>query len=129
MQVYLTDGWYGIPATLDHALTTLLHAGSITVGVKLVMTGAELVGREEACTPLEVRHCNGLCSKYFADLFSIIVDTNRKISLKSHQDSTSFLISNMSLTLLSKFLYECCAVAHLTVHITGARLCLVEAEL
>lgn len=51
----LCDGWYSIPTgSLDAVLTNAISKGKITVGTKLVIQGAELVGIEEACTPLEV---------------------------------------------------------------------------
>ncbi|WAQ97822.1 BRCA2-like protein [Mya arenaria] len=53
VQLYLSDGWYGIPAQVDSALTRLVLAGRIFVGQKLIMARAELVGGEDASTPLE----------------------------------------------------------------------------
>ena len=50
----LTDGWYSIKAQLDVPLTDLVRQGRITVGQKLCMSGAELVGADDACSPLEV---------------------------------------------------------------------------
>ena len=52
--IEVTDGWYGIRATLDRPLTRLLHDGKITVGQKLFVYGAELIGSEQAVSPLEV---------------------------------------------------------------------------
>ncbi|XP_052277291.1 uncharacterized protein LOC127876253 isoform X3 [Dreissena polymorpha] len=49
----LSDGWYGIPAMIDEPMLRLVQAGKIFVGLKLIVSGAELVGGEEACTPLE----------------------------------------------------------------------------
>ena len=54
VQLYMTDGWYGIPAHIDVPMSGLVCAGKIYVGQKLVMSGAELVGGNDACTPLEV---------------------------------------------------------------------------
>lgn len=52
----LSDGWYSIGTTpLDVMLTKAVQSGKITVGTKLVVQGAELVGCEEPCHPLEVR--------------------------------------------------------------------------
>ncbi|AWO98781.1 putative breast cancer type 2 susceptibility protein -like [Scophthalmus maximus] len=51
--VWLTDGWYAIKALLDEALTAMLHKGRLAVGGKLIMCGAQLVGSQEACSPLE----------------------------------------------------------------------------
>ena len=50
----LTDSWYSIKAQIDIPLTDLVRQGQITVGQKLCMSGAELVGAEDACSPLEV---------------------------------------------------------------------------
>lgn len=52
--VWLTDGWYRLRAVLDPPLTALLRRGRLKVGDKLVTHGAELVGPQDACTPLEV---------------------------------------------------------------------------
>ncbi|KAJ0009470.1 hypothetical protein NQD34_001172, partial [Periophthalmus magnuspinnatus] len=54
--VWLTDGWYSIKAQLDTPLTAMLHKGCIKEGVKLMVHGAQLLGSEEACTPLEAPH-------------------------------------------------------------------------
>ncbi|XP_075055076.1 breast cancer type 2 susceptibility protein isoform X2 [Mixophyes fleayi] len=51
--IEVTDGWYGIKALLDTALTSLLHRGRLFIGQKIVVHGAELVGSDDACTPLE----------------------------------------------------------------------------
>ncbi|XP_056297441.1 breast cancer type 2 susceptibility protein isoform X2 [Pseudoliparis swirei] len=51
--VWLTDGWYAIKAQLDEPLTTMLHNGRVAVGGKLIIHGAQLVGSQEACPPLE----------------------------------------------------------------------------
>lgn len=52
--IEVTDGWYGIRATLDRPLTRLLHDRKIVVGQKLFVYGAELIGSEQAVSPLEV---------------------------------------------------------------------------
>ncbi|KAI5129672.1 Breast Cancer Type 2 Susceptibility Protein [Manis pentadactyla] len=51
--IELTDGWYAIKAQLDPPLLALLKNGRLTVGQKIIIQGAELVGSPEACTPLE----------------------------------------------------------------------------
>uniref|UniRef100_A0A4W2FW52 BRCA2 DNA repair associated n=1 Tax=Bos indicus x Bos taurus TaxID=30522 RepID=A0A4W2FW52_BOBOX len=51
--VQLTDGWYAIKAQVDPPLSALLKNGRLTVGQKIVIHGAELVGSSDACTPLE----------------------------------------------------------------------------
>ncbi|KAF3693199.1 Breast cancer type 2 susceptibility protein Fanconi anemia group D1 protein [Channa argus] len=51
--VWLTDGWYGIKAQLDEPLTAMLHNGRVAVGSKLIIHGAQLVGSQDACSPLE----------------------------------------------------------------------------
>lgn len=51
--VWLTDGWYAIKAQLDDPLTAMLHKGRLAVGGKLIIHGAQLVGSQEACPPLE----------------------------------------------------------------------------
>lgn len=51
--IWVTDGWYAIKALLDAPLTTLLLKGRLAVGGKVVTHGAELVGSQDACSPLE----------------------------------------------------------------------------
>ncbi|KAG7471233.1 hypothetical protein MATL_G00122260 [Megalops atlanticus] len=51
--IWVTDGWYSIKALLDAPLTAMLHKGRLTVGGKVVTHGAELVGSQDACPPLE----------------------------------------------------------------------------
>ncbi|XP_074496387.1 breast cancer type 2 susceptibility protein isoform X2 [Sebastes fasciatus] len=50
---WLTDGWYAIKAQLDEPLTAMLHKGRVAVGGKLIIHGAQLVGSQDACSPLE----------------------------------------------------------------------------
>jgi hypothetical protein len=52
-EVELTDGWYTIRGRLDSSLGRQLTRGFISIGDKLRITGAELGGSSEACTPLE----------------------------------------------------------------------------
>ncbi|KAL9974012.1 hypothetical protein ACROYT_G020541 [Oculina patagonica] len=51
--IEVTDGWYSIRAMLDRPLARLLHDGKIVVGQKLFVHGAELIGSEQAVSPLE----------------------------------------------------------------------------
>ncbi|KAM4047140.1 breast cancer type 2 susceptibility protein [Anomaloglossus baeobatrachus] len=51
--IEVTDGWYGIKAILDPALASLLKKGRMFLGQKIMVQGAELVGSEDACSPLE----------------------------------------------------------------------------
>lgn len=51
--IWLTDGWYSIKALLDIPLSTMLRKGLLRVGVKLLIHGAELIGSQDACSPLE----------------------------------------------------------------------------
>uniref|UniRef100_UPI00398F62FB breast cancer type 2 susceptibility protein isoform X2 n=1 Tax=Pristiophorus japonicus TaxID=55135 RepID=UPI00398F62FB len=51
--IEVTDGWYGIKALLDLPLTTLLLKRRLVVGQKIIVHGAELIGSQDACTPLE----------------------------------------------------------------------------
>uniref|UniRef100_K7FXU8 BRCA2 DNA repair associated n=1 Tax=Pelodiscus sinensis TaxID=13735 RepID=K7FXU8_PELSI len=52
--IEVTDGWYCIRALLDPPLQALLHGRRLTVGQKIIVHGAELVGSQDACTPLEI---------------------------------------------------------------------------
>ena len=51
----LTDGWYSLPCPLEGGapLTRLVAQGRVREGTKLLTQGAELVGGEEGCHPLE----------------------------------------------------------------------------
>ncbi|XP_075892594.1 breast cancer type 2 susceptibility protein [Nelusetta ayraudi] len=51
--VWLTDGWYAIKAQLDEPLTAMLLKGRLAIGGKLITHGAQLVGSQDACSPLE----------------------------------------------------------------------------
>ncbi|XP_019647132.1 PREDICTED: uncharacterized protein LOC109487565 [Branchiostoma belcheri] len=51
--IELTDGWYGVRAALDPPLARLVESKRICVGQKLCVSGAELVGSQDACSPLE----------------------------------------------------------------------------
>ncbi|XP_030304076.1 breast cancer type 2 susceptibility protein [Calypte anna] len=51
--IEVTDGWYGIRALLDPPLKALLCRRRLTVGQKIIVHGAELVGSQNGCTPLE----------------------------------------------------------------------------
>lgn len=51
----LSDGWYAIGSgALDQVLTRAVRERKIRVGTKLLIQDAELIGVEEACSPLEV---------------------------------------------------------------------------
>ena len=52
--IELTDGWYSIRGLLDKPLTRLLKDKRLVVGQKLCIHGAELVGSDQAVSPLEV---------------------------------------------------------------------------
>nr|XP_013817567.1 PREDICTED: breast cancer type 2 susceptibility protein [Apteryx mantelli mantelli] len=51
--IEVTDGWYGIRALVDPPLKAFLHRRRLTVGQKIIVHGAELVGSQNGCTPLE----------------------------------------------------------------------------
>ncbi|KFQ41064.1 Breast cancer type 2 susceptibility protein, partial [Nestor notabilis] len=51
--IEVTDGWYGIRALLDPPLKAFLHRRRLAVGQKIIVHGAELVGSQNGCTPLE----------------------------------------------------------------------------
>lgn len=51
--IEVTDGWYGIRALLDPPLKAFLDTRRLTVGQKIIVHGAELVGPQNGCTPLE----------------------------------------------------------------------------
>ncbi|XP_075583775.1 breast cancer type 2 susceptibility protein [Pelecanus crispus] len=51
--IEVTDGWYGIRALLDPPLKAFLHRRRLNVGQKIIVHGAELVGSQNGCTPLE----------------------------------------------------------------------------
>ncbi|XDV32091.1 hypothetical protein PO909_002983 [Leuciscus waleckii] len=51
--IWLTDGWYAIKGMLDPPLSAMLNKDRLRIGDKIVTSGAELVGSQEACSPLE----------------------------------------------------------------------------
>ncbi|XP_070399636.1 breast cancer type 2 susceptibility protein isoform X2 [Nothobranchius furzeri] len=90
--VRLTDGWYAIKAQLDEPLTAMLHKGLLTVGGKLIIHGAQLVGSQDACSPLEAP--DSLMIKIFAN-------SSRRArwdaKLGFHRDPRPFLLPLSSL--------------------------------
>lgn len=51
--VEVTDGWYSLPCVLDNPLKQMVKSGLITVGTKLLVYGAELIGQSNPSHPLE----------------------------------------------------------------------------
>ena len=51
--VVLTDGWYSLPGILDAALKHAVRRGVVSVGTKVITSGAELVGGSGPTHPLE----------------------------------------------------------------------------
>ncbi|NXM77514.1 BRCA2 protein, partial [Serilophus lunatus] len=51
--IEVTDGWYGIRALLDPPLKAFLDRRRLAVGQKIIVHGAELVGSQNGCAPLE----------------------------------------------------------------------------
>nr|XP_047904033.1 breast cancer type 2 susceptibility protein [Anser cygnoides] len=51
--IEVTDGWYGIRALLDPPIKAFLRRRRLRVGQKIIVHGAELVGAQNGCTPLE----------------------------------------------------------------------------
>nr|XP_057935406.1 breast cancer type 2 susceptibility protein [Doryrhamphus excisus] len=63
--VWLTDGWYAIKAQLDEPLSAMLVKGRLAVGGKIMVHGAQLVGSQQACSPLDAPE--SLMLKIFAN--------------------------------------------------------------
>ena len=53
--ILMTDGWYSIRVLLDEYLQHLVNSGKIFIGQKLYIQGAELLGSDQAVSPLEVK--------------------------------------------------------------------------
>ncbi|XP_075988810.1 BRCA2, DNA repair associated [Anticarsia gemmatalis] len=53
IELLLTDGWYTIRCVIDNMLSQLVRTRKITVGCKIVTSGAELTGSEQAVAPWE----------------------------------------------------------------------------
>ncbi|CAH1778041.1 unnamed protein product [Owenia fusiformis] len=53
VQLELTDGWYSIRTIIDGPLQQFINQGRLFVGQKLCICGADLVGSNDACPPLE----------------------------------------------------------------------------
>ena len=51
--IEVTDGWYSLPCALDPPLKQMIKRGKITVGTKLLIYGAELIGQSNPAHPLE----------------------------------------------------------------------------
>lgn len=55
VSVELTDGWYGIKANVDEPLAALVRKGTLALGTKLGVCGAEVSGDSgSACNPLSL---------------------------------------------------------------------------
>ena len=52
--VEVTDGWYSLPCVLDPPLKQMVKSGKVTVGTKLLIYGAELLGQRNPNHPLEM---------------------------------------------------------------------------
>ncbi|CAJ1065080.1 breast cancer type 2 susceptibility protein [Xyrichtys novacula] len=85
--VWLTDGWYAIKAQLDEPLTAMLHKGRLAVGGKLITHGAQLVGSQDACSPLEAPE--SLMLKICANSSR---PTRWDVKLGFHRDPRPFLL-------------------------------------
>lgn len=90
--VVLTDGWYAIKAQLDEPLTAMLHKGQIAVGVKIMIHGAQMVGSQDACVPLEAPE---------SLMLKICANSTRRVrwdtKLGFHRDPRPFLLPVSSL--------------------------------
>ena len=51
-EIEVSDGWYGVAARLDRALSDQLRRGRLFVGLKILVQGAELRGVAEPTPPL-----------------------------------------------------------------------------
>ncbi|KAF7643381.1 hypothetical protein LDENG_00240480 [Lucifuga dentata] len=85
--VWLTDGWYAIKALLDGPLTSMLRKGRLAIGGKLIIHGAELIGSQDACCPLEAPE---------SLMLKICANSSRRArwdaKLGFHRDSRPFLL-------------------------------------
>lgn len=50
----LTDGWYNIRCQIDSEMNKLICKKKVTIGTKLLIMNAELIGANEGCDPLQV---------------------------------------------------------------------------
>lgn len=53
-KLWLTDGWYSLPAAIDSVLERAVQRGKIYVGLKLSVFGAQIQNYADATPPLEV---------------------------------------------------------------------------
>jgi hypothetical protein len=52
--VEVTDGWYCVHAVLDEYLTELIDQGKLSIGMKIHVALAEVMGTDDATSPLEM---------------------------------------------------------------------------
>ncbi|XP_061136842.1 breast cancer type 2 susceptibility protein isoform X2 [Syngnathus typhle] len=90
--VWLTDGWYALRTQLDEPLSQLLRKGRLAEGGKIITHGAQLVGSQEACAPLEAPH--SLMLKIFANSTR---PARWDTKLGFHRDPRPFLLPLSSL--------------------------------
>lgn len=50
----MTDGWYSVACLFDGEMLKLLTQKKVTIGTKLMIMNAELIGAGEGCDPLQV---------------------------------------------------------------------------
>ncbi|NXR57501.1 BRCA2 protein, partial [Rhadina sibilatrix] len=90
--IEVTDGWYGIRALLDPPLKAFLDRRTLTVGQKIIVHGAELVGPQNGCTPLEAPD---------SLMLKISANSTRRVrwhtKLGFHRDPRPFLLPLSSL--------------------------------
>ncbi|ORY90596.1 BRCA2, oligonucleotide/oligosaccharide-binding, domain 1-domain-containing protein [Syncephalastrum racemosum] len=55
VRLVLTDGWYEIPASIDHRMERAISRRKIAIGSKLSICGAQLIGEREPQSPLGAR--------------------------------------------------------------------------
>lgn len=86
----MSDGWYGIGSDrLDPVLANAVQTGKIRVGTKLLIQDAELIGVEEACSPLEVNFSFELISVVlFSCEINFILQMPSSTALKFSANST-----------------------------------------
>ncbi|KAM7262420.1 hypothetical protein ACFE04_000103 [Oxalis oulophora] len=89
VKVELTDGWYGLDASLDMALTKQLTAGKLFVGQKLRVWGASLSGWMAPVSPFEASrevslllNINGTYRAHWADRLGFCKDVPAPLAFR-----------------------------------------------
>lgn len=57
-ELELCDGWYSMKATIDYEMEVFILRNIVSIGTKIVISGADVINNDSGCHPLEVQSCS-----------------------------------------------------------------------